>query len=88
MTILTSTSSYTLVQILTRNAILGDWSWKVWTEKNDDSQSLKCYVSKVQLFNDSFVYSIPLSSQVFLLGRKWENIVEMYISSSQADNIF
>ena len=34
MTILTSTSSYTLVQILTRNANLGDWSWKVWTEKN------------------------------------------------------
>ena len=34
LTILTSTSSYTLVQILKRNANLGDWSWKVWTEKN------------------------------------------------------
>ena len=43
--------------------------------------SLKCYVSKVRLFNDGFVYNIPLSLQVFLLGRKRENVVEMYISS-------
>ena len=36
MIILTSTSSYTLVQILTRKANLGDWSWNVWTEKSYD----------------------------------------------------
>ena len=37
---------------------------------------------------DSFVYRIPLSLEGFLLGKKWENVVEMYISSSRAENIF
>ena len=37
---------------------------------------------------ESFVYHIPSSLQAFLLGRKWENVVEMYISSSRAENIF
>ena len=37
---------------------------------------------------DSFVYHIPSSLQAFLLGRKWENVVEMYISSSRTENIF
>ena len=40
---------------------------------------MNCYVSKVRLFNVSFVYSVPLSLQVVLFGRKEENIVEMYI---------
>ena len=37
---------------------------------------------------ESFVYRIPLSLQAFRLNRKWENVVEMYISSSRAENIF
>ena len=37
---------------------------------------------------DSFVYHIPSSLQAFLLGRKWENVVEMCISSSRTENIF
>ena len=45
-------------------------------------------MSKVRLFNDGFVYNIPLNLQVFLLGRKWENVVKMYISSSRVENIF
>ena len=37
---------------------------------------------------ESFVYRIPLSLQAFRLNRKWENVVEMYISSSRVENIF